>query len=78
MPAPLLPPVPPAPTGSCATGAAGSYATGGGQHGGSAQDLAVLGRRLPAPATPPALALPHGSDVDPVTHRADDPGSSPD
>jgi hypothetical protein len=77
MPAPMPPPVPPAPTGSCTTGAAGSHATGGGQHGGSAQDPAVLGGQIPAPSLS-ADASPHGSDVDPVTPRADDPGSSPD
>ncbi|MGY1684756.1 hypothetical protein ACI8AK_04100 [Geodermatophilus sp. SYSU D00867] len=77
VPAPLPPPVPLAPTGSCGTGTAGSYVPGGGQHGGSAQDLAVLGGSLPAPS-PSAAGLPHGSDVDPVSPRADDPGSSPD
>jgi hypothetical protein len=73
----MPPPVPSVPTGSCATGAAGSYTTGGGSHGGSAQDLAVLGGEIPAPALSDS-DLSHGTVVDPVTHRADDPGSPPD
>jgi hypothetical protein len=77
MPAPLPPPVPPAPASSCTTGAAGSYAGSGGQHGGSVLDLVVLGKGIPAPSLS-APDLPHGSDVDAVTHRADDPGLSPD
>jgi hypothetical protein len=77
MPTPLPPPAPPAPAGSCTTGVAGSAAAGSGQHGGSALDLAVLGRGIPAPSVS-APDLPNGSDVGPVTPRADDPGSSPD
>jgi hypothetical protein len=78
-PAPLPPPAPAAPlvpAGSCTGISVGGQSSGGGQHGASALEHAVLGRGILVPPLSLA-ALRYTSDVGPVTDRADDPGSSP-
>jgi hypothetical protein len=75
-PAPPLPPAPSAPAGSCTGISVGGQSSGGGQHGASALEHAVLGRGILVPPRSVA-ALRYTSDVGPVTDRADDPGSSP-